>query len=135
MSTTLQVAGSVLLVMVVLWFMWRLPRRGEALFGWAPPLALLSAWGGLLALAATLLLWVVSTVDAWLVLVLLMLDPGAIATGVLVLWIYRGHLGTSETIEMQVIQAKVGIFLGCIAVAIGYLYVMTHKTPFTPIGS
>ena len=50
---TLQVLGSAALVIAVLWFMWRLPRRGESLFGWAPPMALFSPWLGLFAVAVT----------------------------------------------------------------------------------
>lgn len=134
MRLTLQILVSVLLVAAVLWFMWRLPRRSTALFGWGPPLALLSAWGGLLSLAVTGLLWVLPFPDLWLVATFLGLYPGAIAAGTLVLWIYRGHVDEQATITAQLIQAKVGIGLGLLSVVLGYVYVMTHKTPFTPVG-
>lgn len=135
MSVAIQVIVSILLVAAVLWFMWRMPRGNESLYGWAPPLALGSAWAGLAAVLLTALLWVVSVPDRWLPAVFIVLDPFAIGAGVLVLWIYRGHDASNETIEAQQVQAKVGIALGIVAVALGYVYVMTHKTPFTPVGS
>lgn len=131
---SLQLVVSALIVLGVLWFMWRLPRRGEPLFPWAPPLAIISVWGGLLALAGSALLWLLPYPDRWVVLLFLILDPAAIATGTLVLWIYRGHEGTWETIALQRLQARVGIALGLLAVAVGYLYVLSHKTPMTPVG-
>ncbi len=131
---TLQVLASFALVAVVLWFMWRLPRRGESLYPWAPPLALLSAWTGLGSLAVTILLWMAPFPDLWLVVTFLGLYPASLAAGTLVLWIYRGALGTQDTIAAQLAQARVGIALGLLAVVLGYIYVMTHKTPFTAIG-
>lgn len=131
MRLTVQVVVSCIIVLGVLWFMWRLPRRGESLFGWAPPMALLSVWAGLMAVVISLLLWFVPVPDVWLVALLLILDPGSIAAGTLVLWIYRGYEQTAETIRMQRTQAVIGIMFGLAAVAIGYLYVMLHK----PIGS
>ena len=41
---------------------------------------------------------------------------------------------TRQTIYLQQMQARVGITLGLIAVTIGYIYVITHKAPFTPVG-
>ena len=134
MRLPLQILASALLVAVVLWFMWKLPRRSTALFGWGPPLALLSAWCGLASLVVTGLLWVLPFPDVWLVGAFLGLYPGAIASGTLVLWIYRGHTDEQATITSQLVQAKVGIGLALLAVALGYVYVMTHKTPFTPVG-
>lgn len=132
---TLQVLISALIVAAVLWWMWRMPRKDESLYGWGPPMALGSAWAGLAAIAATLLLWLVPFADQLLVLVFLVLDPASIAMGTLVMWIYRGVLAPAEAISMQRIQAKVGIALGLAAVTLGYIYVITHKTPFTPVGS
>ena len=109
----MQVGASVLLVAVVLYFMWRMPRRGDALAGWAPPLAFMSAWSGLLAVVFSALLWVLPY-------------P--------VLWIHRGATA-SEPVDMQRLQARVGVALGAVAVAIGYVYVMTHKTIGTAPGA
>lgn len=125
----IQLIASAALVAAVLLFMWRLPRRGEAFFGWAPPLALLSAWVGLAALIGTIVLWFLESPDTWLATLFLLLDPCAIATGVLVLWIYRGYDEDSETVAFQLTQARVGISLGMLAVIIGYVYVMKHKPP------
>ena len=130
---SLQVLASLLLVAAVLWFMWRLPRKSESLFGWAPPLALGSAWAGLLSLIVSALLWWLPSPDVWIVILFLALDPAAVAGGVLVHWIYRGH-DDDQTIANQRLQASVGVVLGLLAVAVGYTYVMTHKTIFTPTG-
>ena len=130
----IQLVVSTLIVAAVLWFMWRLPKS-EALFGWAPPMALVSAWAGLIAAIVSALLWVLPYPDRWVALTFLLLDPAAIACGVLVLWIYRGHDDEGHTIVLQRLQANIGIVLGLIAVTVGYVYVMTHKTPFTPVGA
>jgi hypothetical protein len=138
MRITFQVVVSVLMVIAVLWWMWRLPRRDGAWFGWGPPLALLSAWSGLIGLILSALLWVLPYPDRWVVLLFLVLDPAAIGAGTLVRWIYRGYETFDETeartVDMQRVQASVGIALGMAAVAVGYFYVMTHKAPLTPVG-
>ncbi len=134
MRLTLQVLASAALVIAVLWAMFRVPRRGESLFGWAPPMALLGTWLGLGALVLSILHWVLPQPDYWVTLNFLILDPASIALGVLVLWIYRGYETPSETVAAQRLQARVAIALGLLAVGIGYVYVMTHKTPLTTIG-
>jgi len=134
MTVTTQVIASAFIVLAVLWWMWRLPRKGATYDAWAAPLALGSAWAGLLGLVLSLLLWLVPFPDALVVALFLVIDPIAIGTGTLVFWIYRGLLLSEEEIDMQRVQAKVGLVLGIAAVAIGYIYVMTHKTPFTPVG-
>jgi len=131
LRVTLQVIASAALVAVVLWAMWRMPRRSDRAFAYAPPLALLSAWLGLAAVAASAALWFVSAADAWIVVVMLLLNPAALAAGILVLWIYRRHATQEATIVAQRVQARVGIGLGCAAVALSYVFVMTHRTPFT----
>ncbi len=130
----IQVAASVALVVAVLVFMWKLPATGERFFGWAPPLALASAWAGLFAVFASIMLWWLPGTDWWITAIMLVLDPAAICAGVLVLWIYRRHQGGEETVHMQMTQARIGIALAMLAVAIGYVFVMNHKTPFTPVG-
>jgi hypothetical protein len=134
MQVAIQVAASVGLVVAVLWWMWRLPRENEALFGWGPPLGLLSAWCGAVSILGTACLWIAPQPDKWIAMLFLILEPAAVAGGILVLWIYRGYEDDGQTISLQRQQATVGITLGLIAVAAGYLFVMTHKTPFTPVG-
>ncbi len=134
MPVWLQVTASFLLVGAVIYYMFRLPRRGEALYGWAPPLALLSVWSGLVAAVLSPLLWVVRYPDLWVAALLLLLEPAALAAGTLVLWIYRGLNTAERTILIQRLQAKFGIGLGLAAVAVAYVYVFFHKTPFTPVG-
>lgn len=135
LRVAIQVVASLALVAAVLLFMWKLPVSGERFFGWAPPLALLSAWCGLAAVILSILLWRLPSPDWWISTTLLILDPASLCFGVLVLWIYRKHDGDEETVHMQLIQARTGILLGLIAVALGYWFVMTHKAPFTPVGS
>ena len=134
MPIWLQVAASFALVGAVIYYMFRLPRSGEALYGWAPPLALLSVWSGLVAVLLSPLLWVVRYPDLWIAAFLLLLEPAALAAGTLVLWIYRGLNTDEQTILVQRLQAKIGVSLGLAAVAVGYAYVLCHKTPFTPVG-
>ena len=129
MPLWLQVALSFLLVAVVLFFMWRLPRRGESFFGWAPPLALVSAWTGLIAVICAVVTWFVSRPDPLIAASFLFVDPVAIAMGALVLWIYRGYESPEQTISEQRIQATVGIALGILAVVVGYVFVFVHKPP------
>ncbi|MEX0777259.1 MAG: hypothetical protein WD042_16265 [Phycisphaeraceae bacterium] len=135
MQLALQVLVSLLIVLAVLWVMWRLPWRGEALYGWGPPLALFAAWAGLLAVVLAALLWVLPAPDFWISVSFLLLDPAALASAVLVLWLYRGDATAGQTIHLQRVQARAAIVMGLIAVTLGYLFVMTHKTPFTPVGT
>lgn len=89
-------------------------------------------------MTVTSMLWWVGYPDVWLVGLLLLVDPATIAAGILVLWLYRGPLTAQgdEAVAMgrQRQQAVVGIALGLLAVALAYVYVMTHKRPFTPVG-
>ena len=135
----IQLIVSAALVVGVLWFMWRLPQRhSESFYRLAPILALGSAWIGLTAVVVSSSLWWVLLPDRWLVIVFLLLDPLSIGVGVLVLWTYRGYDVQSPSyasaVRPQCWQAWVGIVMGLVAVVVGYCYVMTHKTPFTPVG-
>ncbi len=134
MPLWLQVALSAFVVATVLWFMFRMPGRSDALVPWGAPLALLSVWLGVAAVVLSALLWVVQYRDIWITVVLLVLDPGTLAAGVLVLWIHRHGGDTDEVVRLQCLQAKVAIVLGFAAVVVGYVYVLGHKAPFTPVG-
>ncbi len=133
-----QVLGSGLIVAGVLWWMWRLPRRSDSWLIISPWLALGSAWLGLASVVASVGLWWASRPDWLVTVVFLLLDPGAIAPGVLVLWVHRDWRNLSgddaTAVAQQRQQAWAGITLGVVAVALGYVYVMTHKRVFTPIG-
>ncbi len=131
MPVWMQVTFSILLFAAVIWFMWRLPRRDEALFGWAPPLALASAWFGLVAAVLSVLIWFLPFPDYWVWGLLWLLDPAAMAAAILVFWIYRRYDDPSDTVAMQRTQAGVGIILGAIAIVLGYSFVM-FKTPLPP---
>ena len=117
------VSLSIAAVAGVIWAMWRLPPSGADHDGWAPWLALGSCWLGLAGLAVSGLLWVVAAPDLWLPAALLLLDPGAIAAGVLVLWIYRGRPEDAPPMSLQKQQARVGIGLGVAAAGVGYVFV------------
>lgn len=134
MPVWMQVSLAILITATVLWFMFRIPRRGESFYEWAPPLALFSAWMGLAALTLSGLLWLMELSDQWVALGLLLVDPATLTAGILVLWIYRTNPNPATTIQLQRLQAKVGIALGLAAIALGYAYVLNHKTPFTPVG-
>lgn len=134
MPTWFLVLASCGLVAVVLWFMFRLPASGTGLYPWAPPLALASVWFGVAAAVLAAVLWLVAHADYWVALALLVVDPAALTAGVMVLWIYRRDAGVEETVVLQRLQARVGIVLAMVAVAMGYVFVMTHKMPFTPVG-
>ena len=125
---------SALIVIAVLWFMWRLPDTGDMWFTLAPTFGLFGVWGGLVAVVVSAATWYVSVPDHWLPLVFLGLDPAALCAGIMVLWTYRKSDMSVETIAAQRLQAWIAITLGLIAVAIGYTYVMTNKAVFTPIG-
>lgn len=136
-EVALQVLSSLALVIVVLVVMWKLPKAKESSLAWAPSLSLMSAWCGLLGVIGTIYLWWTREPDAWLPPLLLVLLPGAIASGTLVLWLYRGFEGDAEltqSAQMQTLQARIGIALGLIATAIGYTFVLAHKAPLTPVG-
>ncbi|MBI1338546.1 MAG: hypothetical protein GC164_16505 [Phycisphaera sp.] len=133
-SIYVQVGSSVLLVAAVLFFMWKMRTDGQAYYPWGPPTALCSAWLGLVALLLSVLLWWLPRADLWLAALLLILDPVSIGSGVLVLWMYRREKQPDDTIVLQRVQGKVGIALGVLAVVLNYVFVMTHKTPFTPVG-
>lgn len=129
-----QVGASVALVVIVLVFMWRMPRRGEAYYPWAPPMALGSVWIGLLGVLSAAAMFFVPSPDAMVIAVCQFLAPISVGLAVLVFWVYRGA-DDAETILLQRLQAKVGLALGVLAVAVGYAYVLSHKAPLTPIGS
>lgn len=133
MELAVKLISSALIVLGVLVFMWRLPKAGASVLAASPLLALLAPWAGLLSVAGSILIWFVSYPDPWLVALFLVVDPAAIALGVLVLWIQRGQ-PFEEAVSLQRMQANVAIALGLVAVALGYAFVMTHKTPFTPVG-
>ncbi len=131
---TLQLLASAALVASMLWFMWRLPRKDPVAYaGWAPWLAIGSAWAGLFALVGAGLLWVLPYPDRWLPVILLLLCPAAVGAAVLVFWVYRGQTNPVAA-TMHQTQARFGLTLGVLAALIAYAFVLTHKALFTPVG-
>ena len=133
MPVWMQVVSAFALVGVVLWWMWKVPVGDDPPPAWTPILAFVSAWCGLLALLFSAALWLLPAPDLMLVVVMLGLEPGALTTGILVLWLLRAET-IQEQMRMQQLQARVGVGLALIAVAVTYLFVMTEKTPFTAVG-
>ncbi len=123
-----------MLVATVVWWMWRLPATENAYYGWAPPLALGSAWLGLIALAAGAAMWVLPYPDILITVCFLAIDPAAICMGTLVLWIYRRDESALETVQQQRLQARIGVVLGLLAVVVGYSFVFAHKAPGSAVG-
>lgn len=145
MPVNIQVAVSVLVVVVVLAAVWRMPRRGDRWFGWAPPLALGSAWTGLLSVLGSALLWVLPVGrDVLIALLFLLLIPGSLTAGLLVYWIYRGVTGDGRPVDIQIdpaidrpdavsmhrMQAGVGLTFSCAAIAIGYAFALLRDLSF-----
>jgi len=141
MSVNMQVAASIFVVVVVLVVVWRLPRKGARWFGWAPPLALGSAWAGLLSTMVSIALWLLSVGQNWLIsLLFLLLVPGSLTAGILVLWIYRGVTPEGQPVDIAVdpvvdrpdavsmhrTQATVGITFACLAIVVGYAFALAH---------
>lgn len=132
---TIQVIVSLGIIYGGLWWMWRLPGKPILDSAAAPILALGSVWLGLGAVGTAIWLWWTSVPDVWVVIVV-GLYSAALATGGFCLWIYRATPAESMTDEilMQRLQARVGIALGLLAVALWYVFILTHKTVLTPVG-
>ena len=129
MSITIQLIVYILLIIGVLYFMWKLKGDTKRFYGWAPPLAITAVWTGLIAALGSVAIWI-SPIDfnTWLITSLLFLDPFCMTTATLVLWIYRNtpRENLEDTIFQQLTQAKIAIFLGSIAIALGYAFVLLH---------
>lgn len=132
---SLQVIVSLLIIFGVLWWVWRLPAKPTTESSAAPVLAFGSVWFGLAALAVDGWLWFTPNPDAWVVVETL-LYAGTLTTGYLAVWIYRGTPETmrSDEVQMQRLQAQVGLTLGIFAVIFWYLFILVHKPILTPIG-
>ncbi len=129
MSITTQLALYIFLIVAVIYYMWKLQGDTKKYYGWAPPLAISAVWTGLIAMAGSIAIWFSPiNFNSWLITSLLFLDPFTITTAILVLWIYRNtpRENLEQTIYMQLTQAKMAIFLGSIAIALGYAFVLMH---------
>ncbi|MBL1217642.1 MAG: hypothetical protein D8M59_09115 [Planctomycetes bacterium] len=132
---TIQVVLSVTFILGVLWVMFRV--RGEPVTDHpaAPLLAFASIWLGVSAIGLGIFLWFTTNPDPWVVTTVLAY-AAAISTGTLSLWVYRNTPPemTSEPIQMQKQQARIGIALGLTSVALWYTFILTHKPILTPTG-
>ena len=132
---TIQVAVSLAIIFGVLWWMWRM--RGEAVTdsAAAPVLAFASVWFGVAAVGIDIWLWFTRNPDAWVVVEVIAFSA-TLATSLLSLWIYRYTPAEqmSDEILMQRLQARVGLTLGLLAVLGWYVFVLTNKQVFTPVG-
>lgn len=124
---TIQVLVSLLIIFGALWWMWRIP--GEATTGSiaATMLAFVSIWFGVASIAAAVWLWWTSVPQFWAVTTVL-IWAAAISTGLLALWTYR-HTPPDqmpEEVHLQRMQARVGVALGMVAVALWYTYTISR---------
>ncbi len=124
---TIQVVVSLLIIFGVLWWMWRIP--GEAIRGSvaAAMLAFVSVWFGVASIGAAAWLWWTSVPQFWAVSTVL-IWAAAISTGLLALWTYR-HTPVDqmpEEVHLQRMQARLGVALGLVAVALWYIYMITR---------
>ncbi len=129
MPLWLKIILSYTLVAIVLWFMWRLPQRDDRYVDWAPMLALISPWAGLISLAGSIVIWLIAQPEYLIGALLWGLEPIAIGTGILVMWIYRRREYAEETVRNQLLQARVGIGLGAVAVGVTYCFMLMHIAP------
>ena len=120
---------SALLVATVFWCMWRVPPRVTALTPWAPWLALISPWLGVAALGCAVAVWPAGHADPLVAITLMVLSPGAIASGAGVLWVHRGVPTSDGAIAAQRLQARVGIGLGLLAALLVYVFVFLSRRP------
>lgn len=124
---TIQVVISLGIIFGVLWWMWRLP--GEAAPGstLAAALAFCSVWIGVGAVVVAGWLWWTSRPQLWAVVTVL-IWAAALSTGLLALWTYR-HTPIEqmpEEVLLQRLQARVGIGLGLVAVALWYAFMISR---------
>lgn len=135
MRLTIQVVVSAGIIYGVIWWVFRMPGEAVVDSAAAPILAFCSVWVGLLSVVVGGWLWVTSKEDVW-VPVHVVIWSIAITMAAFSLWIYRHTPGEqmTEPIQMQRAQARVGLILGLVGVVLWYVFVVTHKQVFTPIG-
>ena len=132
---TLKVLASIAFIFFVLWCMWRVKGDPVTDSAAAPILALASSWAGLASVATAGWLWISKQPDIWVVIDVIFW-AAAISTGGLAMWVYRFTPAEqmTEPIQMQRMQARVGIGLGLAAVTLWYVFVLSHKSILTPTG-
>lgn len=135
LQLTLKVVASLAFIFFVLWCMWRIKGEPVTDSPAAPILALASTWAGLASVATAIWLWITSQPDIWVVIDVIFW-AAAISSGGLAMWVYRHTPPTqmTEPIQMQRMQARVGIGLGLAAVALWYVFILSHKPILTPTG-
>ncbi len=129
---SLQVIGSLVIIFGVLWWMWRVP--GEAVSGSlaAAVLAFCSVWIGLAAIGLAGWLWWSANPGPWAVASVLVWAAG-LSCGLLALWTYRHTPAStmSEQVLLQRLQARVGVALGLVAVAMWYVFMIARLSTLT----
>lgn len=124
---TIQVIVSLAIIFGVLWWMWRLPGEPGAASHWSSVLSFCSAWLGLAAVGVGVWLWWTVRPERWAVAAVLVW-AAALATGLLALWTWRRTPAERlpEEVLLQRLQARVGVGLGLLAVALWYAFMITH---------
>ena len=129
---TIQVVISLMIIFGVLWWMWRLP--GEAVEGSnaATTLSFSSVWLGVASIVVAVWLWWTDDPQFWAVTTVMMW-AAALSTGLLALWTYR-HTPIdrmAEEVLLQRLQARVGVGLGLVSIALWYAFMILRFSTLT----
>lgn len=129
---SLQVIGSLVIIFGVLWWMWRIPGEAESGSLAAAVLAFCSVWIGLVAIGVAGWLWWSANPGPWAVASVLVWAAG-LSCGLLALWTYRHTPASamSEEVLLQRLQARVGVALGLVAVAMWYVFMIVRLSTLT----
>ncbi len=132
---TIQVIVSLAIIYAGFWWMWRIPGKPVMDSAAAPLLAFASVWTGLASVVMGATLWWVEKPDLWVPIHVLIWAFSMSLAG-LALWTYR-HTPPeqrNESIQLQCLQARIGLIFSLLAVVLWYAFILTHKAPLTPIG-
>lgn len=127
---TFQVLVSLGIILGVVWWVWRLPGSPVTDSASAPYLALGSVWIGLAAVLHNIRLWL-DPLAPVVIATGVILYALAITAGYFALWTYRATPPEMmfEPIVLQRQQARMGIGLGLLAVALWYLILLRAAPP------
>lgn len=130
---TIQVIVSLIIIFGVLWWMWRIPGEPVTASLAATTLSFSSVWLGVASVFIAAWLWWTTQPEFWAITTVLVW-AAALSTGLLALWTYR-HTPIDrmpEEVQMQRLQARVGVTLGLISVTLWYIYMIARFSTLSP---
>lgn|GEM_PF-6266576 len=130
---TIQVIVSLIIIFGVLWWMWRIPGEPVTASLAATTLSFSSVWLGVASVLVAAWLWWTTQPQFWAITTVL-IWAAALSTGLLALWTYR-HTPLErmpEEVQLQRLQARVGITLGLISITLWYIYMIVRFSTLTP---